>query len=111
MSPTNFGIGSSSGISFGGAIRTTYNNYNANHTITSVDNIIDCISGTFNLKLPSAIGIGGRQYIIKNSGAGTITLDPITAQTIDGSSSLSIATTRCYTVVSNGANWIIINTY
>lgn len=83
---------------------------NVNYTITDSDYIVDC-SNTITVTLPTAVGRSGVTYVIKNSGVGTITLEGDGTETIDGALTLSIATTKCYTVVSNGTNWIIINTF
>lgn len=111
MTPTTVLISSLNGVQFGGSITTAYNNYIANHTVTALDNIVDCTTGTFTVTLPTAVGIGGRQYIVKNSGAGTITLEGDGTETIDGSLNVTLAANKCYTVVSNGVNWIITNAF
>ena len=93
-------------ISLGGetfpykAVTTTY-------AIGPNDNTIDCTSGTFNVTLPTAVGIAGKRYIVKNSGAGTITLNTTSSQTIDGTVVRSLSQYDSFFVESNGANWII----
>ena len=111
ISPSAAILSSTTGVQLGGSIRTAYNNYAATHTITALDNIVDCTSGTFTVTLPTAVSIAGRQYIIKNSGAGTITLEADGTETIDGALNVTLATKKCYTVVSDGANWIITNLF
>lgn len=111
FSPLGVLLRSYEGLTLGGAIRTTYSGYVAAHTITAADNIVDCTSGTFTVTLPTAVSIAGRQYIIKNSGAGTITLEGDGTETIDGALNVTLATKKCYTVVSDGSNWIIINLF
>jgi len=70
-------------ISLGGvtfpyvAVTGTYN-------IGTSDYFVDCTSNTFTVTLPNAVGVAGKIYIIKNSGAGTITLGTTSSQTIDG---------------------------
>ena len=79
------------------------------YTITYDDHTIDCTSGTFTVTLPTASGITGRIYNIKNSGTGTITIDGNGSETIDGQTTQLI--TEQYvsvTVQSNGTNWVII---
>ena len=58
--------------------------------------------------MPTAASIAGREYVIKNSGVGTITLDGDGTETIDGSATKSIATTLWMKVKSDGTYWIII---
>jgi hypothetical protein len=80
----------------------------ATYTITDYDYTIDCTANTFTVTLPTAVGITGRIYIIKNSGAGVITVDADGTETIDGGANVSLATQYdSVTVQSDGANWII----
>lgn len=66
-------------------------------------------NGTITITLPTAVGILGRTYWIKNVGTGTITIATTDSQTIDGQSTQSIEYQwDSYTVVSNGANWFIV---
>jgi hypothetical protein len=80
----------------------------SNYTLTANDWTVDCTSGTFTITLPTAIGITGRTYNIKNSGAGVITINTTSSQTIDTALTQSVISFECFTVQSNGANWIII---
>jgi len=82
----------------------------ANYTVGVDDYTIDCTSGTFTVTLPTAVGIEGKVYNIKNSGTGLITIATTSSQTIDGYSSLDITLSRydSLLVQSNGANWIIL---
>jgi hypothetical protein len=99
--PTStFGVNGSFGAAYV-AKTATYTATEANHTI-------DCTANSFTVTLPTAVGITGRIYNVKNSGTGTITLDGNGTETIDGSLTAAIATTVCLTVQSTGANWIII---
>lgn len=79
------------------------------YTLTSSDKTIECTSGTFDVTLPTAVG-HNRVYIVKNSGAGTITMATTSSQTIDGAASgtLDLSQYDSYTFQSNGTNWIII---
>lgn len=84
------------------AITSTY-------AILISDYTVDCTSGTFTATLPTAVGVTGQIYTIKNSGTGVVTLATTGGQTIDGSGTLSISTQyQSYTIQSNGSNWIII---
>jgi len=75
---------------------------------SSTDYTIKCTSGTFTVTLPTAVGITGRVYVLKNSGVGTITLDGNGTETIDGSLTVTANADDSYTVQSDGSNWIII---
>lgn len=98
-----------SGAYFSRSITTAYISKIANYTLTSADYLVDCTANTFTVTLPTAVSLVGRTYIIKNSGAGTITLDGDGTETIDNLSSISISSGKSYTVTSNGANWIVIS--
>lgn len=94
-----------------GAIKTSIFSPNSNTTLGATNHIVNCVSSTFTVTLPTAVGIQGREYIIKNSGTGVITLEADGTETIDGALNLTLATKVCYTVISDGANWIIINAF
>lgn len=93
---------------FGASINLPYAAKTATYTITSSDYLIDCTANTFTVTLPTAASIAGRVYSVKNSGAGTITLDGDGAETIDGSTTKTLAQYDNVLVMSNGTNWIIL---
>ena len=70
--------------------------------------LVEVTAGSGTITLPTAVGIQGRQFTIKNSGSGTVTVATTSAQTIDGSTTQTRTQYQSYTVVSNGANWIVI---
>jgi hypothetical protein len=81
----------------------------AAYTIAATDYIINCTANRFTVTLPTAVSIAGRSYIIKNSGTSTITVATTSSQTIDGATTFILQVQyQTVTVVSNGANWIII---
>jgi hypothetical protein len=88
----------------------TYSAKTANYTLTGSDRLINCTSGTFTLTLPTAVGSTGRVYDLKNTGSGVITLNTTSSQTIDANASGALTLNQWdnLTVVSDGANWIII---
>lgn len=90
------------------SLATAYSAKTANYTATATDSVIDCTSGTFTVTLPTAVSITGRQYVVKNSGSGIITVNANGSETIDGTLTIDIASEDSVTIVSNGANWIII---
>jgi hypothetical protein len=97
--------GSISGIGFKQAYVTKTGAY----TATDADYVIDCTSGTFTVTLPASSGRTGRILIIKNSGAGTITVDGNGAETIDGAATYSLAVQYAtIQIISDGTNWKII---
>jgi hypothetical protein len=80
------------------------------YTAANTDYFIDCTTGTFTVNLFTAVGNTGRILIIKNSGTGTITVDPNGSQTIDGATTQTLSTqwSRVH-IISDGANWKIIS--
>jgi hypothetical protein len=83
----------------------SYSGVNATLTLNETYHVVNC-TNTITVNLPTAADVG-REYIIKNSGAGTITVDPDGAETIDGAATFTLATGACITIVSTGTNWII----
>lgn len=76
--------------------------------IAADDYTIDCTANSFTVNLPTAVGITGRIYVIKNSGAGVITIDPDGSETIDGAATQAVVSGASFTIQSTGANWIVI---
>jgi hypothetical protein len=100
--------GSISGIGFKQAYVTKTGAY----TATNDDYVIDCTSGTFTVTLPASSGRTGRILIIKNSGAGTITVDGNASETIDGATTYSLAVQYATVqIMSDGTNWKIISKF
>lgn len=91
-----------------GSVSFAYIAKTGTYTLTASDYFVDCTSGTFTATLPTAVGIAGRSYIIKNSGTGTITIGTTSSQTIDGVTTKTLNTQYAgYKVTSDGANWKI----
>lgn len=85
----------------------------ADYTLTAADLVVgaDCTAGTIAITLPSAVGITGRQYIIKrlSDGGNTVNVITTSSQTIDGGTTANLAFQyQSITVVSDGSNWFII---
>jgi hypothetical protein len=71
--------------------------------------MIDCVANSFTVTLPTAVGIAGKQYCIKNSGTGVITIDANGLQTIDGALNFFLSTQyESIWIISDGANWKVI---
>ena len=95
-------------ISLGG-ITVPHTQVTGTYLVTADDYLIESTSGTFTISLPTAVGIKGKLYIIKNSGNGTITVDPNLSQTIDGNLTQILAAKEALSIQSNGTNWIVEN--
>lgn len=92
-----------------GSLSTAYAAKTGTYTATISDHTIDCTSGTFTVTLPTAASIIGREYIIKNSGAGVITVATTSSQNIDAATTYSLSAQYKYVVVqSTGSAWVIV---
>ena len=106
------GIGTitpTSSVQINGSFAAGYVAKTANYTLTISDRLVNCTANSFTITLPTAVGITGREYIIKNTGtATTITIATTSAQTIDGliPSTYNVTTLTPLRVMSDGANWI-----
>jgi hypothetical protein len=101
----------SKGVTTVPAYGTPWENYQTKtgaYTMLVTDDIVECTSGTFTVTLFTAVGNTGKQIIIKNTGTGTITIDGNASETIDGALTITLPQYFSYTLVSNGANWIIV---
>jgi hypothetical protein len=94
-----------------GSLAVAYVAKTANYTATISDYTIDCLTNTFQITLPTAVGITGRCYCIKNSTSGTtITIATTSSQTIDGSTTKTLNVQYQFmTIQSDGSNWKIIS--
>ena len=95
---------------FSGGIKQPYVAKTTTYTVVAAtDYIIDCTSGTFTVTMPTAVGIAGQSFIIKNSGTGVITIATTSSQTIDGALTFLLSVQyEALTVLSDGANWKIV---
>lgn len=91
----------------GDPLQVPYNAQGLVYTASSTDCVINC-TGTWTLTLPTAVGVSGRFYYIKNSGVGVITMAGTGGQTFDGVASPTVAAGASLTVCSDGANWLIL---
>jgi len=96
------------GVQISKSISLPYTSKTATYTLTSDNYIVDCTANTFTINLPTAVGISGRTYVIKNSGSGLITVDGNGTETIDGATTRTLIQYESINIVSDGANWIII---
>jgi len=97
------------GIKSLGGVTFPYTGVTDTCTIGPNEYLINAPSGTFTITLPSAGSISGKQYIIKNSGNGVITLNTTSSQTIDGNLSISLTQNDTVEVISDGSNWKIVS--
>lgn len=86
-----------------------FTNRTSTYTVDNEDCVVNCTSGTFTVTLPTAVGLEGQYFIVKNSGTGVITIDGDGSETIDGQSNKILAVQyESMTMISDGANWKVI---
>lgn len=78
------------------------------YAVKNNDYTVNFTSGTFTATLPTAVGFSGKIYVLKNSGTGLVTIAS-TAGTIDGATTYILNSKQSITVVSDGANWVILS--
>ncbi len=105
---TAYPITTSGLVTLTGGLKTAYVAKTANYTLTTADYLVECTANSFTITLPTAVGITGTNYRIKNSGTWTITVDANGTQTIDGQLTQTLNQRDSLTIVSNGANWLIV---
>ena len=74
---------------------------------TRADGLI-LISAADTYTLPTAVGIDGDTYRIKNTGTATLaTVNTTGGQTIDGAASVTILPSGCLIVTADAGNWVV----
>lgn len=68
--------------------------------------IIDATSGSWTLSLPAVSGLSGFSFVLRNSGAGAITLDPNASEQIDGATTLACTPGCAVLVICTGTAWV-----
>ena len=58
-----------------GSFTVPYTAVTSTYTVGENDYVVNATSGTFTITLPTAVGVEGKNYFIKNSGSGLITVD------------------------------------
>ncbi|MGZ3773341.1 MAG: hypothetical protein ACXVCY_18460, partial [Pseudobdellovibrionaceae bacterium] len=118
ISSGNVGIGTTSPVatlSINGSLATKLNVQTTNYSLTSSDHVVTtggtALTGAITFTLPSAIGIGGRQYVIKKTDPSSyaVTINTTSSQTVDGAASYVLSSQYNYvTLVSDGSNWVVV---
>jgi hypothetical protein len=103
------GLTQTSGITSTGGITFKQVTINSSYTATTSDYMIDVTGGTFNVTLPSAVGIQGRLLVVKNNGGGAVTVQPVLGQNIDDNPFVILGETNTIQLVSNGSNWVAMS--
>jgi hypothetical protein len=104
VDPDNDGNGTWTPLSVSSSIVSKSANYSVDPSVSA----IVCTANSFDVTLPDAAGVPAKTYTVKNSGSGIITLKTTSAQTIDGQSTQTLTQYDALTVMSDGANWILV---
>lgn len=85
----------------------------SNYTATEADAVIlgDATAGSLQINLPTAVGIAGRQYVIKkvDRSSNSVRVMAGNNQTIDGNSAVGLSVPfQVLRVVSDGSNWFLL---
>ena len=105
---TVVGLTQTSGITSTGGITFPQKTVSSTYTVTDSDYMVDITGGTFNVQLPTAVGIQGRLLAIKNNGGGAVTILPYGSEKIDDKTLLILSETNAAQLVSNGSQWVIL---
>jgi hypothetical protein len=78
------------------------------YAVTTADRglFIDATSGTWTLALPAAATAGaGFSFFLRNSGSGTITIDPNGTEQIEGATTFAVGPLRSGAIICTGSAW------
>ena len=80
-----------------------------NYTITLADHTVIATVDGLTFTLPTAVGLEGKEYILKLDVLGTLTIATDGSETIDDGATAVLTTQyESITVISNGTNWDIV---
>lgn len=95
--------------SLGAALKVKYTSISGTYTIALTDCVVDCTANTFTVTLPTAIGLQGQIFTVKNSGTGVVTVAAAGGEFIDGAATRIIAVQyESLTIVSTNTGWIVV---
>jgi len=106
----------------GAGVRLEYAEKSANYSILATDYTINVTANSPTITLPDSVALNpatgnftnaaagamGKIYIIKNSGAGVVTIATTNSELIDGSAPGTLATGASIKVQSTGTGWITV---
>ena len=93
-----------------GSFTVPYTAVTSNYTVGEDDYVVNATTGSFTITLPTAVGITGKNYFIKNSGTGIITVDGTGSETLDGELTTTLNQYGSVQLISDGTNWIVAGT-
>jgi len=81
---------------------------NADYTLTNADDVIKAATPGIVLTLHSAATATSKPFTLTNSSDGNIFFATTSSQTVNGSTTGIMIPAQSLTLISDGANWIII---
>jgi len=96
------------GLSTLGAFASVHLPKTGAYTVVLADRgrLIDATSGTWTLNLPAVASAGnGFSLMVRNSGTGTITIDPSGAELVDGATTVTVAPGNGLVLMCTGTAW------
>lgn len=96
-------------------VKVAYTLKSSAYTATATDEVIACdaTSAAFTITLPTSVGISGTRYTVKkiDASVNAVTIDGNGTETIDGAATVALSAQYSHrTIVSNGANWLVVAT-
>lgn len=95
-------------LTTGGGYSAAVTTKTVSYSIGSTDSTVLLNGTSLTATLPTAAGITGRIYTVKQVSASTGTVATTSSQTIDGATTKTLAQYKFVTVQSDGSNWLII---
>jgi hypothetical protein len=93
----------------GTVLKIKYTSVSGTYTVAATDCVVNCTANTFTVTLPTATGIQGQLFVIKNSGTGVVTIAAAGGEFIDGAATRIIAVQYAsLTIVSTNTGWIVV---
>jgi len=93
----------------GTVLKIKYTSVSGTYTIALTDCVVDCTANTFTVTLPTAVGIQGQIFIVKNSGTGVVTVAAAGGEFIDGAATqLLVVQYQSISMISTNTGWRII---
>jgi hypothetical protein len=92
-----------------GSLSTSTRLFSTSTTATATDQVLLFTgSSATTLTLPTAVGITGRAYLVKNTSTGVLTIATTSSQTIDAAASWTLdQQNQSVQLISNGTNWSV----
>jgi hypothetical protein len=80
------------------------------YTLTAADSVVlsKAHPNAATITLPTAVGVRGRRYQIKNIVGNVATVDTTGSETIDGAATVSLSRLETLSVISSGTEWLTI---